>query len=96
MSTYTYLGQTIGGILKTAKVVKMQAGNVEVIVKDRKGAEHHAMICGRRNGWGEVVEDVVCLRDVDGLNATLCASSRALATLRALENKAGEIMLADA
>lgn len=86
MSTKTYLGQTLGGILKTAKVLKMQAGNTEIVVKDSKGHEHHAMICGRRNGWGEVVQDVMCLRDVDGLNATLSASPKALATMRRLES----------
>lgn len=87
MCTKTYLGQTLGGILKTAKVVKMQAGNTEIVVKDRKGHEHHAMLGGRHNGWGETIQDVVCLRDVYGLNATLSASPKAIAIMRSLESK---------
>ena len=35
----TYKGQWAGGILKTAKVVRMQAGNYEIRVKDRDGRE---------------------------------------------------------
>ena len=92
MINTTYLGQTIGGILNTAKCVKMQAGNVEIVVKDRKGREHCAILAGRRNGWGEVIEDVVCLRDVDGLNATLSTTKASLAKIRSLEAKAGEMM----
>ena len=96
MSTKTYLGQTLGGILKTAKVVKMQAGNSAVVVTDRKGIEHHAMVGGRRNGWGEVIQDVVRLHHFDGTSAVLSASPSALRKIRELENKAGEMMLADA
>lgn len=96
MSSKTFHGQTFGGLLTTAKVCTMQAGNVEVIVTDRKGNEYHAMIGGRRNGWGEVIHDVVRLYDFDGTHAVLSASPSALRKMRALESKAGEMMAATA
>ena len=89
----TYLGQTIGGILKTAKCTRMQAGNVEIVVTDRKGHESHAILAGRRNGWGEVIQDVVCLRNVDGLVATLQTSPASLARMRDLERRAEALMV---
>lgn len=39
----TYLGQTAGGLIKTAKVEKMNAGNWEIIVKSRDGENHQAI-----------------------------------------------------
>lgn len=40
----TYKGQTAGGILKTARIEKMQAGNWEVVVKTKDGQMHIAAI----------------------------------------------------
>ena len=93
MCKKTFHGQTIGGLLKTSKVCMMQAGNAEVIVTDCKGREYQVDIGGRRNGWGEVIEDVVVLYDFDGTHAVLRASPFALRKMRELEKKAAEMML---
>lgn len=81
----TYLGQTAGGILKTANVYKTFGGVWEVFATTRDGLRHVAHIGGRRNGWGETIQDALYLCRADGVSATLRMSDRALARMRALE-----------
>lgn len=89
----TYLGQTAGGILKTARMQQMRAGNWEVVVTTRDGREHHA-IQGGRNGCGETIDDVLYLVDVSGTNAALLTSATAYANLRDLSKQCAARMLA--
>ena len=80
----TYKGQRAGGILKTAKVVRMQAGNYEIRVKDRDGRELLAYL-GDRPGF--VLRDVLMLCCSDGVVARLNMSDRAYNKMRELEKE---------
>jgi hypothetical protein len=40
----TFHGQTAGGLLKTATVVKMRSGNYEIIIDDKRGHEYIAIL----------------------------------------------------
>lgn len=84
----TYLGQTAGGILKTARIVKMDAGNTEIVVTTKDGREHLASLGGRTGFDGGVICDAMILRNFDGLAAVLETSVAAYNKLRALENHA--------
>lgn len=83
----TIKGKTASGILKTAKIVQMRAGNWEVVVSHPH--ECCAMIGERADGWGGTVADVLVLVDSDGLVARLEMSGRALAKMTALEAQCG-------
>ena len=39
----TYLGQTAGGIIKTAEIAQMRAGNWEIVVRTADGENHQAI-----------------------------------------------------
>jgi hypothetical protein len=39
-------GQTFGGLMKTAEIVEMQAGNFEVVVTTRSGYEYQLCLGG--------------------------------------------------
>ena len=83
----TYKGQRAGGILKTAKVVRMQAGNYEIVVKDRDGRELLAYLGNCPGfGWG-LIEDVLVLCCSDGVVARLNISDRAYNKMRELEKE---------
>ena len=83
----TYKGQLAGGILKTAKVVRMQAGNYEIRVKDRDGRELLAHL-GNCPGFGRgLIEDVLVLYCADGVVARLNMSDRAYNKMRELEKE---------
>ena len=82
----TYKGQRAGGILKTAKVVRMQAGNYEIRVKDRDGRELLAHL-GNCPGFGRgLIEDVLVLYCSDGVVARLHMSYRAYNKMCELES----------
>jgi hypothetical protein len=76
-------GKTAGGILKTAKVVKMRAGTWEVVVSHPH--QCIAMTGERRSGWGGTIADVMVLTDATGLVARLEMSATAMRKLAALE-----------
>ena len=83
----TYKGQRAGGILKTAKVVRMQAGNYEIVIKDRDGRELLARL-GNCPGFGRgLIEDVLVLYCSDGVVARLNMSDRAYNKMRELEKE---------
>lgn len=88
----TYQNRTAGGILKTAKVELTRAGLAEVFVTLPDGEEAIAMIDGRENGWGEVIQGALVIRNVYGHIATLTLSDRALEKMQALESKAASMM----
>ena len=81
----TYKGQRAGGILKTAKVVRMQAGNYEIRVKDRDGRELIAYLGEDLLIGGGVITDVLVLCCFDGVVARLNMSDRAYDKMRELE-----------
>lgn len=83
----TYKGQTAGGILKTAQVVEMQAGNWEIEVKDRDGVGLLAYIGDRPGFGGELISDVLVLCSFDGIVARLSMSDRAYNKMRELEEE---------
>ena len=83
----TYKGQTAGGILKTAKVVRMQAGNYEIVVKDRDGCELIAFLGEDLLIGGGVISDVLVLCNFDGVVARLNMSDRAYNKMRELEKE---------
>lgn len=81
----TYKGQTAGGILRTAKAIKMQAGNSEIVVRDRDGEELFAALGDRPGFAGGLITDVLVLFTLDGVVARLSTSDKALARLAQLE-----------
>jgi len=81
----TFKGKTAGGILKTAKVCEMRAGNHEVVVSHPH--ECVATIGIRGNGWGGSVYDVLVLTDANGVVARLEMSDKALAIMESLESE---------
>ena len=83
----TYKGQRAGGILKTAKVVRMQAGNYEIRVKDRDGRELIAYLGEDLLIGGGVISDVLVLCNFDGVVARLNMSDRAYNKMRELESE---------
>ena len=88
----TYKGQSAGGILKTAKVVRMQAGNCEIGVKDRGGRELLAYLGEDLLIGGGVISDVLVLCNFDGVVARLNMSDRAYNKMRKLESAKTEAM----
>ena len=88
----TYKGQSAGGILKTAKVVRMQAGNYEIGVKDRGGRELLAYLGEDLLIGGGVITDVLVLCCSDGVVARLSMSDRAYNKMRKLESAKTEAM----
>lgn len=88
----TYKGQTAGGILKTAKIVKIQAGNFGIIVKDRDGNEYHADLGERQSFGGGGVRDVLVLHNFDGVAARLTTSTKAYYKLVSLNTQASNAM----
>ena len=83
----TYKGQRAGGILKTAKVVRMQAGNCEIGVKDRDGRELLAYLGEDLLIGGGVITDVLVLCCFDGVVARLHMSYRAYNKMCELEKE---------
>lgn len=79
----TLNGKTAGGIVKTAKIQQMRAGNFEIVVTHPH--ECIASIGERKDGWGGTVADVLVLMDASGLVAKLPMSDQALKKMRALE-----------
>ena len=88
----TFKGQTAGGILKSAAIVKMQAGNAEIVVKDRDGNEYQAFLGERPSFGGGTVRDVLVLTTFDGVKARLSTSTAAYDKLVALESQATKAM----
>ncbi len=88
----TYKSRTAGGILKTAQVAMTRAGTAEVFVTLPNGHQAIAVLGRRGDGFGGEIEDVLVLRDIDGVIARLYTSDKALAQLKALETKAAEMM----
>ena len=70
----TYLGQTAGGIIKTAQIAQMRAGNWEIVVRAADGSEHVA-IAGN---------NVLTLMQVHGVTAQMHMSDRAAKKMQAL------------
>ncbi|MBP6616380.1 MAG: hypothetical protein KA195_00255 [Burkholderiaceae bacterium] len=70
----TYLGQTAGGIIKTAQIAQMRAENWEIVVRASDGAEHVA-IAGN---------NVLTLLQVHGVTAQLPMSARAAKKMQSL------------
>jgi len=81
----TFKGKTAGGILKTAKVCEMRAGNYEVVVSHPH--ECIAMIGARKDGFGGSVYDVLVLSDVNGVVARMEMSDKALARMESLKDE---------
>jgi len=75
----TYLGQTAGGILKTAKIAQMRAGNWEVVVKSKDGQQHLAV--ASHDGT------MLTLVQVQGCVAQLSMSAMAAAKMAALSDE---------
>lgn len=73
----TYLGQTAGGIIKTAKAEKMNAGNWEIVVRTADG-ENHQAIAG--NG-------VLTLMQVQGVVVQMSMSDRAAEKMQKLQEE---------
>lgn len=88
----TYKGRTAGGILKTAQVALTRAGTAEVFVTLPDGHQAIAVLGCRGDGFGGEVNDVMVLRDIDGVIARLHTSEKALAQLKALETQAADMM----
>ena len=88
MTQVTYLGKTAGGILKTARIVKMQAGNKEIKVTLPNGKTAFAALGERSAFGGGTIADVLVLFDADRTICRLTTSSAAYAKLRSLENDA--------
>lgn len=78
----TFHGQTAGGILKTAKICKMQCGDYQVFVKDSKGSEFMALLSDN---------DHLVLSDYGVIRAVLYLSDTAEAKIRNLESKAANL-----
>lgn len=77
MTTTTYRGQTAAALLRTAHVAEMRAGNYEIVVTTKDGAQYVAMAGGRRNGWGEIeYPGVLVLEEAAGVVARLSLSAR--------------------
>ena len=70
----TYFGQTAGGIIKTAQIAQMRAGNWEIVVRAADGSEHVA-IAGN---------NVLTLMQVHGVTAQMHMSDRAAKKMQAL------------
>ena len=84
----TYKGKTAGAILKTASVIKTQAGTTEIRVVLPDGQVAIAMCGERSDGFGGRVADVLVIANVDGIVARLSTSARAYNHLRQLEHAA--------
>lgn len=88
----TYKKRTAGGILTTASVALMRAGNAEVLVTLPNGSQCCARLIERPDGWGGTVRDALLLFDVYGTVAMLALSRRALEKMAELENQAAKMM----
>ena len=84
----TYKGKTAGGILASARMVKMQAGTIEVVVTLSDGQDAIVMLGERGDGYGGRVADVCVLADVDGVIARLSTTAASYRRLRELERAA--------
>ena len=81
----TFKGKTAGGILNTAKVCEMRAGNYEVVVSYPH--ECSATIGERSNERGGRVYDVLVLSDVNGVVARMEMSDKALTRMESLQDE---------
>lgn len=84
----TYLGQTAGGILKTARVCKMAMGDKAIFVKTRDGRNYMARLGSRIGFAGGTIRDVMLLWDDSGIVAALETSSAAYQKMCRLEREA--------
>lgn len=84
----SYLGQTAGGILKTAQVCKTTIGDKAIFVTTRDGREYMARLGSRTGFAGGAIRDVMLLWDEYDIVAALETSSAAYQKLRRLERDA--------
>jgi hypothetical protein len=93
MTTKTFKGQTAGGIIKTAKIIKTRAGYYKIAVKTRDGDSYSAIL-GERigfDGW-PVRDALVLINETSGeCDAIMVTSVSAYQRIAQLERELCEI-----
>ena len=83
--TKTFIGQTAGELLQTAKIAETRAGLFEIFVTDSRGKSRVVMLCNRPGFDGCGIRDAVAVRDVGGLLAILETDSDSFDRITELE-----------
>ena len=85
-SQKTWIGQTAGGILRTAKICKMQSGNYDIFVTDKKGKEYQSILTNDYN---------LLLSDHGTSIVLLTISDTSVRKMQKLEKRCNELMIKD-